>query len=236
MMKLLDSDPENQKTAQQAVDQPVPRHDDELIHALSRFVEPIGYRIIHVEVQNSRQKSLKIFIDHQESLPGRAIGIEDCAKVSRALDEPLDTDPELQRLFHGSFELEVSSPGMDRPLRTARDFIEFSGHRVRIHTFRPLTAGECGNLAYHQKNPKQKHFLGKLLGFHQNNVEITLTQEEKKEKKKVHSKKKSKSEVNGATSQEESKSEEGRITIPLQLISKANLEPEFSFEESEERE
>lgn len=202
--------------------------DDHLIAALTPFVSSLGYQIIHVSMQTYRQKCLKIFIDHLDSAPGKGIGIEDCTRVSKALDEPLENDPELQRLFQGSYELEVSSPGLDRPLRTPRDFQNFAGQRVRLHTFRALTAEETGNPGYHQKNPKQKNFLGTLLGFKENKVEIEISTEENKKVKK--------SKAKGKAALEKSKSEEGRITIPLQLISKANLEPVFAFEESEERE
>ena len=207
---------------------------NDLIDALSPFISPLGYRIIHAALQSGRQRTLRIYIDFIQRTPGQNIGIEDCAKVSRALDEPFETNLGLQKLISGSFELEVSSPGMDRPLRTPQDYLEFAGEKVRIHTFRPLNAEELKNPGYQLKNPKQKHFLGKLLGFKENRVEIETTQDENLGKKKKN--KKVKTKVEGNTNLEKSPNEEGRITIPIQLISKANLEPVFSFEENEERE
>jgi ribosome maturation factor RimP len=206
--------------------------NDHLIQLISPWVMALGYQIIHLEIQSHRQKVLRIFIDYMEPSSEKTIGIEDCVKVSRALDEQLDQIPEVEAAFHGAYELEVSSPGVDRPLRLAHDFERFAGREVRIHVYRPLTAQELDDPKYQEKNPKQKNFFGTLRGLHEGKVLLALTQPKAASPKKA--KKKSKADLKAELT---TNSAEGiQVKIPLPLISKANLEPQFDFEGSDERE
>jgi ribosome maturation factor RimP len=221
-----------------------------LIELISPLVFPLGYRIIDLEIQSHRQKILRIFIDHLESSFGKEkigtdkvepvkIGIEDCVRVSKALDEPLDQIPEVESLLSGAYELEISSPGISRALRMAGDFDKYAGSKVRIHTYRPLTAEEINNANYQAANPKQKNFLGILSGFRESKVVLSLSLGEKKSKKEGRSVKKTgfkKGDSLPTNSEEEIMMNEKLIMIPLPLISKANLEPDFDFEGSDERE
>ncbi len=187
---------------------------DQLIQSISPWVVSLGYQIIHLEVQSHRQKILRIYIDHLESLSDKTIGIEDCVKVSKKLSDLLDQLPEIQAALPGDYDLEISSPGVDRPLRFANDFERFTGRDVRIHVYRPLTSEELSHPIYQAKNPKQKNFLGTLQGFQEGKVVLSIKTAEY-----------TKNSVEGI-----------QLTIPLPLISKANLEPKFDFEESDERE
>jgi ribosome maturation factor RimP len=202
--------------------------NDRLIELIGPLVSPLGYEIVHVEVQTHRSRILRIFIDHlvpEGATPPAAIGVEDCARVARALDEPLDQMPEVDAYFKGSYELEVSSPGVDRPLRQSKDYERFQGREARIHVFRPLTAEELENSEYQKKNPKQKNFLGVLKGVRNDKVRINLA-----EAAPPAGKKKSK----GKTALAANTNSEEEVMIPLPLISKANLEPKFEmFDEKE---
>ncbi len=190
-----------------------PEARDRLIDAIAPLVAPMGYEVVYLEVQTQRQKTLRVFIDFAEWSEDKTVGIEDCVKVAKALDEPLDTLPELEKIFKGTYELEVSSPGVDRPLRTLRDFERFSGRDARIHVYRPIQAEELENPAYQAKNPKQKNFLGKLLGLRNGKVLLF------------------------AGPDLEAKIDDAwTVTLPLQLISKANLEPKFDFSKSPDSE
>jgi ribosome maturation factor RimP len=201
---------------------------DKLITLITPLVQPMGYEIVYLEV-DQRQKALRLFIDHADgSQTARAIGIGDCVTVTKALDEPLDQMPEIDEVFGAAgYELEVSSPGIDRPLRTARDFEKFKGHEIRIHTFRPLSGEELSNSGYQSRNPKQKNFFGDLQGMRDGRVLLAINpagghdpfQAKKKSKKSSPSE---------ATNSEEGKDRDNVVTIPLPLISKANLEPDFS--------
>lgn len=207
---------------------------DQLITTISAMVQPLGYEVIHLEV-DQRQKTLRLFIDYLAWTEGGSpgVGIEDCVKVTKALDEPLDQMPEVDSLFGAAgYELEVSSPGIDRPLRGERDFERFKGREIRVHTFRPLTGDELGNGEYQAKNPKQKNFLGTLQGVREGKVLIALnltggfdkTQKAKKAAKKAAAEKPS------TEGEQPSKrpTNSAEVEIPLPLISKANLEADFS--------
>jgi len=208
---------------------------DQLIQLISPWIAPLGYQVIYLEIQSQRQKVLRIYIDHLDGSSsegvsqsiGQAIGIEDCVKVSRLLDEQLDQIPEVQTYLPGAYELEVSSPGVDRPLRTNQDFQRFAGQEVRVHLYRPLTGDEIENPDYQEKNPKQKNFLGTLVGL-QNSKVVLLVDSVNSKDKAAKTKKPGKAEK---TAELTTNSVEGlRVAIPLPLISKANLEPHFDFE------
>lgn len=83
--------------------------------------------------QAGRRKVLRLFIDKPEG-----VTISDCTKVSRSLSAALDLEPDL---IEGAFTLEVSSPGLDRPLKSDADFLRNVGRRLRVtrSTGKPLT-------------------------------------------------------------------------------------------------
>jgi ribosome maturation factor RimP len=204
-----------------------------LIELISPLVTPLGYEIVHLEVIQ-RQKTLRLYIDHLDSTAG--IGIQDCVKVTKALDEPLDQMPDVDKAFGGgTYELEVSSPGIDRPLRSLRDFDKFKGREIRVHTFRPLTGEELGNADYQSKNPKQKNFLGTLQGVRGDKVVMTLNLTggfdpshpdfKKKSGKKGKASPADRKEASPTTNSVEGEGHAMEVTFPLPLISKANLEP-----------
>lgn len=216
---------------------------NQLLALIAPKVASLGYAVIHLELECQKQKTLRLYIDHlpnpslslesnqNGSLKCVAIGIEDCVKVAKGLNDDLDLNPEIQELLPTAYELEVSSPGADRPLRTPEEFAQFAGQDVRIHLFRPLTAEESENSSYQSKNPKQKNFLGTLLGLKDNKVLLSVNQKGSVSKDPTVKNKDKKKAVPTTNS-----AEELRVAIPLPLISKANLEPHFDFGESNERE
>lgn len=80
-----------------------------------------------------KRKTLRLFIDKPEG-----VSIDDCSNVSRHLSDALDLDPEI---IEGAYTLEVSSPGLDRPLKSVADFIRNKGRFIRVtrSTGKPLT-------------------------------------------------------------------------------------------------
>lgn len=238
---------------------------DQLIHLINPLIVQLGYEVVYLEIINNRQRTLRIFIDfnetglshHSDSLPIsleevpagspleaiplKTIGIEDCVKVTRALDEPLDQLPEVEALFKGPYELEVSSPGVDRPLRTPRDYERFLGKEARIHVYRPLSAEELNNANYQSRNPKQKNFFGILKGFRENRVLLEVSNTSPAEKSALkHSGKKTQKKGKAGNGLEKNTlvpltNSAEEVAIPLPLISKANLEPRF-IEFGDERE
>ena len=191
---------------------------------LEETLQTIGYELVAIEVFNHREKTLRVFIDAKAGTEG-GIGIEDCVRVTQALDEPLEKNTDVTEVFSGPYELEVSSPGVDRPLRKPEDFTRFSGEIARLHTFRPLTAEETDAVEYSTKNPKQKNFYGVLRGFDNGAVLFGALPEDGT--RELFSKGVKKGAKKSAKKQEVSR--ETLIRMPLELISKANLEPQVKF-------
>lgn len=187
---------------------------DKIAQQITQILEPSGFELVHAEFIVGQHKVLRCFIDCTTSSGQVGVSLDDCAKVSKLLDEPLDSIAELETLFKGPYELEVSSPGIDRPLSREKDFLRFKGHEAKIQVMRPLTGDELGSLEYQAKNPKQKNFVGILEGIQSGKIEIWVSPEGSFQKDK-----KGQWVLARAT----------RLTIPLGLVSKANLEPHFDF-------
>ena len=86
--------------------------------------EELGYRLVRVKVSGQSGSTLQIMVDH----PDRAITVDDCALVSRRLSPLLDANDPMP----GAFHLEVSSPGIDRPLVRPSDFVDWAGFEAKI--------------------------------------------------------------------------------------------------------
>ncbi len=105
----------------------------ELQGLLERTVGGLGYELVRVELSN-RGRMLRIFIDRPAAGPQGAGGItvDDCARVSNQLARVLEVeDVDYDRL-------EVSSPGLDRPLKKEADFARFAGEQARLTLRVPL--------------------------------------------------------------------------------------------------
>ena len=99
---------------------------------LREIVEGLGYECVGITLGNESGRSiLRVYID---SLGG--ILVKDCETVSRALNRFLDENEDYIR---GKYYLEVSSPGIERPLFTLKDYAKFTGKKIKIKT-----AGEIG--------------------------------------------------------------------------------------------
>ncbi len=196
---------------------------DKLIHYLTPILEEIGFELVHLELEMHRGKILRIFIDHLKS-GGEAIGVEDCVTATKALDLPLEKFSNSDKALMTGYELEVSSPGVDRPLRKDADFQKFAGREIRIHLFRPATSEEMENAEYFLKNPKQKNYIGELKGLENGKIILSIspTMGSTKADSKHGSKK---SKTNNKNSETE---RHFTVKLPMTLVSKANLEPDFN--------
>ncbi len=103
----------------------------------------MGYELVRVAVIGRDRPTVQIMADRAD---GTAIGIEDCETISRTLGAVLDVEDPVA----GEWELEVSSPGIDRPLTRKKDWNRFAGHRARAELVVPLAG--------------QKRFSGVVLG------------------------------------------------------------------------
>lgn len=93
-------------------------------------IEQIGYRLVRVRVSAMNGTTLQIMAER----PDGTMSVEDCEAVSRAVSPVLDVDDPMERAYH----LEVSSPGIDRPLVRRGDFEAWTGHLLKMETNRLL--------------------------------------------------------------------------------------------------
>ncbi len=93
---------------------------ESLIEMIRPGVESLGYELVGVEYLGSR---LRIYIDHADG-----INVDDCARVSHQVSGVLDVEDPIKE----NYTLEVSSPGLDRPLFYKADFDRFAGERASI--------------------------------------------------------------------------------------------------------
>lgn len=122
---------------------------DELEQEIERRVEALGYELVELERAGSKSRPiLRVRIDRPGSSPGEGVTVDDCARVSRSLEAWLDDDETVS----DRYLLEVSSPGIERPLVRARDFERFVGREVAIKTSQKLPNGS-------------KRVEGELIGF-----------------------------------------------------------------------
>jgi ribosome maturation factor RimP len=122
-----------------------------------------GYELVDLEYVREREGwVLRLFIDrldHTPGLPnpkkadappGSGVGIEDCTKASHAVETALDVEDFIPQ----EYSLEVSSPGLDRPLKKPEHFVKSLGKKVKVKTFGPL--------ALREGEPPRKNFSGVL--------------------------------------------------------------------------
>lgn len=134
-------------------------------------VRSLGYELLDLEYQAkgvSGGPVLRVFI---ETLNGSPIQFEDCVKVDNGLDELLES-PEFEAVLATTFTLEVSSPGLDRPLKKRSDFERYVGKKAQIKTFRPVTLEEMENAKYYEHHQKQKNFSGILRGLQGDSLKL----------------------------------------------------------------
>lgn len=100
-------------------------------HPLEDMLEPVvdgmGYELVRVLTIGAKNPTLQVMIDRKD---GKEVTVDDCAAVSRRLSDVLDEkDP-----IESQYSLEVSSPGIDRPLTKPEHFARFSGYEAKIET------------------------------------------------------------------------------------------------------
>jgi len=105
------------------------RTDPEIDREIEVRVEEMGFELVELEWGGRRDRPIvRARIDLPDSEPGRGITVEDCAKVSRRLEAWLDEHSGVPERY----VLEVSSPGVERPLVRRRDFVRFAGREVEL--------------------------------------------------------------------------------------------------------
>ena len=105
---------------------------DEILQKVENVTEPIlqslGFRLVEREIVNESGWILRLYIDWADRSNVQAVTIENCVDVTRALSDALD----VEEIMTQRYSLEVSSPGINRPLRYAEDFERFKGSQIRL--------------------------------------------------------------------------------------------------------
>jgi ribosome maturation factor RimP len=109
---------------------------------LTPAIEAAGYRLVRLRLMGGKTKTLQIMAER----PDGTMNVEDCATLARALLDFMEANDPLE----GEYELEVSSPGIDRPLTRLMDYSRYAGHEVKLELLAPLDG--------------RKRFRGMLLG------------------------------------------------------------------------
>jgi len=100
-----------------------------LIPLIEPTIESIGLELAHLELEESSQQILRIFIDSPSG-----VSIDDCARASRHLSAMLDVEEPIET----AYSLEVSTPGVDRPLGRLSDWISVVGETINVKTGRSI--------------------------------------------------------------------------------------------------
>jgi len=137
---------------------------ESVVERARRVLEPVlvrdGYELVEVEwVRGGGRWTLRVFIDR----PGGGVNVDDCQLVSRTVEPILDVED----FIEPAYDLEVSSPGLDRPLRTAEHFARYAGQRVQVKAFGPVAGTAEGS-------PGRKSWTGTLRGFREGAVEVDV--------------------------------------------------------------
>ena len=100
--------------------------DRRLAEIISPVIEDMGYELVRIRLMSGKSTTLQIMADK----PDGGIEVDDCAEISNAVSAVLDVeDPILD-----AYALEVSSPGIDRPLTRLKDFDTFEGYEAKVET------------------------------------------------------------------------------------------------------
>ena len=111
------------------------REQTHLWELFEPVVAGMGFDLIEIEhFPNPKHGVLRLYIDKPEGSDSAVVVIEDCSAVSRQISALIDVEDPIR----GQFNLEVSSPGLDRPLRRLKDFQRFTGSLVKLKTVMPL--------------------------------------------------------------------------------------------------
>ena len=127
--------------------------ESDIARLVASTLDAMGYAVVRVKILHGGRPTLQIMAERQD---GAGTTIDDCAAISRAVSALLDVEGPMR----GAYKLEISSPGIDRPLSRRADFERFAGYEAKIETRRPVEG--------------RKRFRGKLLGLAEDRVHIAV--------------------------------------------------------------
>ncbi len=120
------------------------------------ILDDLGFELVDLQFKNEgKQWALCVFIDK----PG-GITLDNCAAVSREIGAILEVEDPIK----SAYRIEVSSPGLDRPLKKPADFERFAGQKIKLKTLHALDPDQRGHT--------RKTFVGTLLGLKEDQVRV----------------------------------------------------------------
>jgi ribosome maturation factor RimP len=124
----------------------------QIAHMIAPSLEAMGYDLVRVRLTGGGRPTLQIMA---ERIDDREMTVDDCAEISRAVSALLDVEDPIA----SAYVLEVSSPGIDRPLTRPADFSRFAGHEAKLELGQPVDG--------------RKRFRGRLVGLEGDQVRVT---------------------------------------------------------------
>ncbi len=107
------------------------RLTDSLHETFDSIIHPMGYGVVRVQINGMVRKTLQVMIERLDEQP---INVDDCATVSRTLSVHLNVEDPIS----GSYTLEISSPGLERPIVRPKDYKRFLGLEIVVKTILPV--------------------------------------------------------------------------------------------------
>ncbi len=126
--------------------------EGELASLAEPVLEDLGFRLVRVKISGRDGKTVQIMAER----PDGTINIDDCETISRRISPLLDVND----IVDGAYRLEISSPGIDRPLVRASDFEDWAGHEAKVELNEPIEG--------------RRRFRGELEGFEDGEVRIKV--------------------------------------------------------------
>lgn len=127
--------------------------DERLLAIVEPVANDLGYLVVRLRVQGGKRATLQIMAEREAD---GQMNVDDCARLSREISSTLEVEDPIE----GAYVLEVSSPGLDRPLTSLADFEVYTGYLARLELDR-LVEG-------------RKRFRGHLAGIEDENIAINL--------------------------------------------------------------
>lgn len=126
---------------------------EKVIEIIEPSLRAMGYNLVQVRLFEGGKRTLQIMA---ERIDDKSMTVDDCADISRNVSALLDVEDPIQ----GAYHLEISSPGIDRPLTKLDDFTRFNGYEIKLETKLPQDG--------------RKRFKGRIAGVAGNDITLIL--------------------------------------------------------------
>jgi ribosome maturation factor RimP len=115
--------------------------EDRISALVAPSLDAMGYELVRVLLQGRQNLTLQVMAERRDRQP---MTVDDCAEISRSISAILDVEDPIAE----AYTLEVSSPGIDRPLTRPQDFERFAGFEAKVETVQPVEGRKrfCGQV------------------------------------------------------------------------------------------